>query len=212
MEEYKLGAIPGTYSEKDYSLKITKVQTFPEEYELSMGEPYYQQAGNCVAQAARGRFRKHFKREFGVNMVYGGARINYRGEGLVPRDAADFIVKNGIAPLENDKGEYEVQEVIRRYEAYEKEFKSAASPYKALSWSRPETIDEVKAAVMSGIPVMVSMPWYSYSTDRLYRIADSGAQDAYALGAKVSHNEKHWISIVDANVWEPGEYGWEEQA
>ena len=40
----------------------------------------------------------------------------------------------------------------------------------------------------------------------------TGAQDAYALGAKVSHNEKHWISLVDANVWEPGEYGWEEQA
>ena len=40
----------------------------------------------------------------------------------------------------------------------------------------------------------------------------TGAHDAYALGAKVSHNEKHWISLVDANVWEPGEYGWEEQA
>ncbi len=37
-----------------------------------------------------------------------------------------------------------------------------------------------------------------------------GAQDAYALGAKVSHNEKHWISDVDSNVWEPGVYGWTE--
>lgn len=30
-----------------------------------------------------------------------------------------------------------------------------------------------------------------------------GATDAYPLGAKVSHNEKHWISTVDGNVWEP---------
>ena len=37
-----------------------------------------------------------------------------------------------------------------------------------------------------------------------------GAQDAYAKGAKVSHNDSHWISNVDANVWEPGVYGWEE--
>lgn len=37
-----------------------------------------------------------------------------------------------------------------------------------------------------------------------------GAQDAYELGAKVSHNEKHWISNVNANVWEPGVYGWDE--
>ena len=37
-----------------------------------------------------------------------------------------------------------------------------------------------------------------------------GAHDAYAKGAKVSHNGKHWTSNVDANVWEPGVYGWTE--
>jgi hypothetical protein len=26
----------------------------------------------------------------------------------------------------------------------------------------------------------------------------------------VSHNDKHWISDVDANIWEPGVYGWSE--
>lgn len=39
----------------------------------------------------------------------------------------------------------------------------------------------------------------------------TGAQDAYEKGYKVSHNDKHWVSTVDANVWEPGVYGWEEQ-
>lgn len=37
-----------------------------------------------------------------------------------------------------------------------------------------------------------------------------GAADAYMSGDKVSHNEKHWISNVDNNVWEPGVYGWSE--
>lgn len=37
-----------------------------------------------------------------------------------------------------------------------------------------------------------------------------GAHDAYALGAKVSHAGKHWVSIADNNVWAPGVYGWEE--
>lgn len=37
-----------------------------------------------------------------------------------------------------------------------------------------------------------------------------GSTDAYALGAKVSHNEKHWISTLDANTWEPGIWGWDE--
>lgn len=41
--------------------------------------------------------------------------------------------------------------------------------------------------------------------------APTGSHDAYSLGYKVSHNGKHWISNVDNNVWEPGEYGWTEQ-
>lgn len=32
----------------------------------------------------------------------------------------------------------------------------------------------------------------------------------YMIGDKVMHNNKYWISIMDANVWEPGAYGWEE--
>lgn len=43
-------------------------------------------------------------------------------------------------------------------------------------------------------------------------IQPTGAHNAYAKGAKVSHNGKHWISDVGANVWEPGVYGWTEQA
>ena len=37
-----------------------------------------------------------------------------------------------------------------------------------------------------------------------------GAQDAYALGAHVSHNDKHWESEIPANTYEPGIYGWSE--
>ncbi len=37
-----------------------------------------------------------------------------------------------------------------------------------------------------------------------------GAHDAYSKGDKVAYNGKQWVSIVDANVWEPGTYGWEE--
>ena len=37
-----------------------------------------------------------------------------------------------------------------------------------------------------------------------------GAHDAYNAGAKVSHQDKHWTSDQDGNVWEPGVYGWTE--
>ena len=41
-------------------------------------------------------------------------------------------------------------------------------------------------------------------------IQPTGAHDAYSKGAKVTHNDKKWTSDVDANVWEPGVYGWTE--
>lgn len=40
-------------------------------------------------------------------------------------------------------------------------------------------------------------------------IQPQGAADAYNTGDKVTHNGKHWISKVDANVWEPGTIGTE---
>ena len=41
-------------------------------------------------------------------------------------------------------------------------------------------------------------------------VQPTGAQDAYAKDSKVTYNGKKWISSYDANVWEPGVYGWEE--
>lgn len=35
-----------------------------------------------------------------------------------------------------------------------------------------------------------------------------GAHDAYQKGDIVSHNDKLWVSDIDANTYEPGVYGW----
>ena len=40
-------------------------------------------------------------------------------------------------------------------------------------------------------------------------VQPTGAQDAYNTGDKVSHNDLHWISTMDANVFEPGVTGWQ---
>lgn len=54
--------------------------------------------------------------------------------------------------------------------------------------------------------------WVRTSTEEWPEwVQPTGAHDAYNQGDKVSHNEKHWISDIDANVYEPGVYGWTEQ-
>jgi hypothetical protein len=41
-------------------------------------------------------------------------------------------------------------------------------------------------------------------------IQPTGAHNAYAKGAKVTHGGKRWVSTAYGNVWSPGAYGWEE--
>lgn len=61
-------------------------------------------------------------------------------------------------------------------------------------------------------PDMVPALWKLWTPEGVIAewIQPTGAQDAYALGAKVTHNAKTWESTVEANVWEPGVYGWVE--
>lgn len=61
-------------------------------------------------------------------------------------------------------------------------------------------------------PDAVPALWVRTSTEEWPEwIQPTGAHDAYNKGDKVSHNEKHWVSDIDANVYEPGVYGWTEQ-
>lgn len=34
----------------------------------------------------------------------------------------------------------------------------------------------------------------------------------YMKGDRVRHNGKVWVNTIDNNVWEPGVYGWDEEA
>lgn len=62
-------------------------------------------------------------------------------------------------------------------------------------------------------PPAVPALWVRTSTEEWPEwIQPTGAHDAYNTGDKVSHNSKHWICDIDANVYEPGVYGWTEQA
>lgn len=50
--------------------------------------------------------------------------------------------------------------------------------------------------------------WSVYSPPLSAWVQPTGVQDAYQLGARVTHNGNQWESIVNNNVWEPGVYGW----
>lgn len=61
--------------------------------------------------------------------------------------------------------------------------------------------------VVSNLYTISTPPWFIRNW-----VQPEGSHDAKALGTKVYHNEKIWVSIINDNVWEPGVYGWEESS
>jgi hypothetical protein len=43
-------------------------------------------------------------------------------------------------------------------------------------------------------------------------VQPTGGHDAYSIDDEVAHNDRAWRSTHDANVWEPGVFGWVEFA
>lgn len=43
-------------------------------------------------------------------------------------------------------------------------------------------------------------------------VQPTSALDAYPADSIVTHEGKEWVSIIEANVWEPGVTGWRENA
>ena len=67
---------------------------------------------------------------------------------------------------------------------------------------RVESLAQLWLLIAEHLPEQAAVPAW---------VQPTGAHDAYALGAKVTHNGKTWESTVDANVWEPaGVSGWRE--
>ena len=63
----------------------------------------------------------------------------------------------------------------------------------------------------SWTPNLTPALWVIVSIDEFPEwIQPHGSEDAYRIGDKVSHLDKHWINTLDYNVYEPGIYGWDE--
>lgn len=97
-----------------------------------------------------------------------------------------------LFPLWKDDADYQVGDRIR----YEDILYKCVQAHT----SQPSWTPDITPALWTRVSIDEFPEW----------IQPTGVQDAYNMGDKVSHNDKHWVSTVDANVWEPSVYGWDE--
>lgn len=97
-----------------------------------------------------------------------------------------------LFPLWKDDAEYQVGDRIRYNDIL---YKCVQAHTSQPSWT----------------PDITPALWTEVSIDKFPEWKQpTGAQDAYRIGDKVSHLDKHWISAIDYNVYEPSVYGWDE--
>lgn len=108
-------------------------------------------------------------------------------------DDADALDGVELFPEWNDSKSYVVNDRIKYLNVL----------YKCIQahTSQPDWTPDVTPALWTPVSIDEYPEW----------VQPTGAQDAYNKGDKVSHNELHWVSDVDANVWEPGVYGWTQE-
>lgn len=133
--------------------------------------------------------------------------VEFRGVMVAPAKAYDRIMVDvAISYLDDDEAE-SVTMLFEDWQAGVAYAVGDRSKYDGLLYR----CVQAHTSKADWMPPAVPALWVRTSTEEWPEwIQPTGAQDAYALGAKVSHNGAHWISDVDANVWEPGVYGWTE--
>ena len=105
---------------------------------------------------------------------------------------ADALEGIELFPLWKDDAEYLVGDRIRYEDVL---YKCVQAHTSQPSWT----------------PNITPALWVIVSIDEFPEwVQPHGSEDAYRIGDKVSHLDKHWINTLDYNVYEPGVYGWDE--
>ena len=180
---------------------------------------YYDDNGNVIATmgmlelpelseeeylARMSEFEKRKKRQ---QQLYDAQE---RKRPLTSSEVAELFIKQNIQVLEvNDETALRMvsfyPEWAENNECIEGHmYQHKSNLYRCITTHTPQTDWTPDAA--PSLFVRVSDPAAEYPE----WVRPAGAHDAYAMGDKVSYIDKHWVSELDANVYEPGVYGWEE--
>lgn len=117
------------------------------------------------------------------------ARIEQFAETLSDEEGLQFV---DLFPLWVTEKDYSVGDRIKYHEVL---YKCVQAHTSQASWT-----PDLTPALWARVSIEEYPEW----------VQPLGVQDAYMSGDKVSHNEKHWVSTMDYNVYEPSVYGWEE--
>lgn len=196
------------YDIRDYVINSQAASEFPETFKCSVTVPVKNQGSKptCAAHVLSSLVEYHNKRqtgtytEFSTNFIYGYRPEGYyQGDGMVIRDALKTISKVGNVYYSNCKGNYDVAKAIDCVNKNLNTLKEQAYPHRISTYYRCNTTEEIKTALMTHGPVVVSITTHEGSRIKndvyTYDPTKPGGRHCVLL---YGWNEKGWLS---QNSW-----------
>lgn len=164
------GAIFSGIDVRDYQAVCTASSIeFPKEFELKIVRVKNQQnIGSCVAHSLSSiieyynSVQNHDTTEMSIGYIYGNRTTSdYKGAGMIVRDALEVVRKYGDVPKEYFPYNVEVPLATTLYENKSEELFECGYPHRISQYCRVNTVSAIKSALMAGNPVLIAMKWYT---------------------------------------------------
>ena len=190
------GVVQSSIDSRDYTIKAAN--EFPSEFQLKPPVIKNQGSeGTCVAHGVSSVIEYHFERQHGVKkqfstqFIYGYRDVGYYiGDGMMIRDALKTVQKIGDPYRTDCSGNDNYKVAMEKVSADMDKYIELANPHRISSYVRLKTENEIKTALMTLGPVIISMNWY-----RDYKLVD----DVYTYENEKDYG-RHCVMI----------YGWNE--
>ena len=195
------GCVDSPYDCRDYTLACGAVN-MPKNFQLVMPPVKNQFASPTCVAFSTSYVNEYYHSKvdqyipFSTQFIY-GYRPNgyYIGDGMVIRDALKTILKVGNVCAEDCIGNSSnVEDAIEDVKKKESELIAKAEPYKITSYCRVESINDIKTALLSGMPILASMNWYnqSFLKDGIYVYNEEYGYGRHCITI-YGYNEQGWL-------------------
>lgn len=194
------GVIRAEYDIRDY--KIARGENLPVTYTCGPLVPIKDQGSQptCVAHAAAALIEYHNLRQhgdytpFSTNYIYGTrGPLQYRGDGMCIKDALANLRTYGDCYYKDCKGNMGVEKAMEAIDERRDELNELAYPHRISTYYRCTTPAEIKTALVTHGPLLISMNTYDGA-----KIVD----DMYTYNAEAEHG-RHCVLLYGYN-----EIGW----
>lgn len=191
------GYIPSKKDIRDYKICKSTDTDFPETFSLD-SQPILNQekVNSCVAHATASMLESIYHDSFSVGWLYGNRNNHNYEVGMCIPDALKTAKRYGCPKKKDFDINEEVTEIFAKVEKNRDRLLPLAESFKIGSYARLNTSDDIKTALMKGIPVLFAIDIrtdnLSMNEDYVINITDNPIRCGHAM-MMYGWNEKGWL-------------------